>query len=110
MKMHGHSMMNNYLRYAISGALLIFLGLSVYRKVRGPKKLEVDIMQKNKVMIDGMSCQHCVGAVTNAIKSLKGVESVTVSLDDKAAYIEGEFDMDELRKAIENAGYTVVNT
>jgi copper ion binding protein len=35
----------------------------------------------------GMSCEHCVRAVTNALNGIKGVTDVKVSLEDKNAQI-----------------------
>ncbi len=35
----------------------------------------------------GMSCEHCVKAVTNALNGIKGVKDVKVSLEDKNAQI-----------------------
>ena len=40
--------------------------------------------------ITGMTCDHCVNAVTNAIKETPGVSSAVVSLDDKKATVTGE--------------------
>ena len=35
----------------------------------------------------GMSCEHCVKAVTNALTGIKGVKDVKVSLEDKNAQV-----------------------
>jgi len=35
----------------------------------------------------GMSCEHCVRAVTNALNGIEGVKDVTASLEDKNAQI-----------------------
>jgi copper ion binding protein len=43
----------------------------------------------------GMSCEHCVKAVTDALNGIKGVKDVKVSLEDKNAQVV--FD-DELTK------------
>ena len=36
-----------------------------------------------EIPVFGMSCQHCVKAVTDALSSRNGVKSVTVSLENK---------------------------
>ena len=60
--------------------------------------------------IDGMSCSHCTGAVTKALTALDGV-GVNVDLEDKAAYIltTGVTDEETMKKAVTDAGYTVVS-
>lgn len=40
--------------------------------------------------ITGMTCDHCVRSVTNALKDVPGVSAVTVSLERKEAIVEGE--------------------
>lgn len=67
------------------------------------------------LQVSGMTCAHCVHAVTEELSALEGVESVnidlvaegtssvtlssTTALDDKA-----------LRAAVDEAGYTVVDS
>ncbi len=63
---------------------------------------------KTEVIIGGMSCEHCVRAVTQAIEKVDGVKSVKVSLKKGKADIKGEnIDMDAVKKAVTEAGYTV---
>lgn len=62
------------------------------------------------ISIEGMSCEHCVKAVTNALKEVDGVEDVSVSLEAKNAVVKGEnLDDNKLKGAIEEAGYDVVS-
>ncbi|WP_294515655.1 heavy metal translocating P-type ATPase [uncultured Intestinimonas sp.] len=67
----------------------------------------VSVMEK-KIMIEGMMCQHCVAHVTKALTGLPG-ESATVSLEDKCATVSGPATDEELKKAVEEAGYQVVS-
>ena len=64
-----------------------------------------------RIKIEGMSCQHCVKAVTQALNSLPGVSGVRVSLEDREAVFESteEVDMELVRKAVEDAGYRVTS-
>lgn len=58
--------------------------------------------------IGGMSCQHCVQHVTDALKELPGVNSVSVDLDSGKATLEIDeayFNIDEAAEAIDEAGY-----
>jgi len=65
---------------------------------------------KKKLYIEGMSCQHCVMHVTNALKELECVESVEVNLEGKYAIAQLAKDLDEavFKDALDDAGYDLV--
>jgi copper chaperone len=69
-------------------------------------------MMKTTIMnIEGMSCQHCVQSVTDAIKKLQGVSEVDVNLESKTAtvkYDESVLSTSDLSTAVENQGFDVV--
>lgn len=72
------------------------------------KKSEVRVMKENKtiVYIDGMMCDHCKKRVTEAFKSI----GVTADVDVKkkrATFGETNASDEEIKSAIEAAGYTV---
>jgi copper chaperone len=59
------------------------------------------------IKVDGMTCQHCVAAVTKALQAIDGIENVRVDLDAGTATYEeaAPVDLKRIRKAIEDAGY-----
>ncbi len=58
------------------------------------------------LQIDGMSCQHCVGAVTKALEAIEGVSEVAVDLDGgKASFTNTGVDRESIRSAIRNIGF-----
>ncbi len=57
--------------------------------------------------VEGMSCQHCVGAVTKAIRALDAQAQVEVNLDDGRVRVQSHESTDRLSSAIAEAGYTV---
>lgn len=65
---------------------------------------------KKKILIEGMSCGHCVNHVREALSELKGVASVDVNLDGKYAILDAKNDVkdEEIKFAIDDAGYEVV--
>jgi len=66
-------------------------------------------MSHKTLLIDGMTCQHCVRAVTNALKGVRGVKSVNVSLAEKKAVVEvddAEYSEQDARQAVREEGYT----
>ncbi|MGI6122959.1 MAG: heavy-metal-associated domain-containing protein [Acetivibrionales bacterium] len=62
-----------------------------------------------KILIEGMSCQHCVNHVKNALEELEGIKSAKVSLENKSAEIELNHDVDDekIKAAIDEVGYEV---
>jgi len=56
-----------------------------------------------------MSCEHCVVAVEEALGLVDGVTDVEVDLDSGTATFSEEkpVSMDEVRRAVEEAGYKV---
>lgn len=62
------------------------------------------------MMIEGMSCGHCVNHVKTALEELKEVTNVTVDLQGKNAVIELNQEVDHavLKEAVEEAGYEVL--
>lgn len=57
--------------------------------------------------VAGMTCAHCVNAVTSELTTLDGVSDVTVDLDTGNVTITSErpLDPDAVRAAIADAGY-----
>lgn len=107
---HQHNELSIF-QILISSIFGILLISSFYRKLK-PKFFKSDKeetkMGEHKVKIEGMSCNHCVVNVKNAISKLDGVKNVEVILAENAAYIDGDYNEDDLRKAVESIGYKVV--
>ena len=60
-----------------------------------------------KLKVDGMSCDHCVRAVSNALAGVAGVEAVVeVSLERGEAIVDGEPEISALLAAIAEEGYS----
>ena len=64
---------------------------------------------KKELKIKGMSCQHCVKHVTNALQEVAGVTAVKVDLDQANATVETDGSVGEqvLKDAVAEAGYEV---
>ena len=62
-----------------------------------------------KLNITGMTCQHCVKAVNEALAGVPGVEKVVeVDLERGQATLEGRPDIDRLIAAVAEEGYEAV--
>ena len=64
---------------------------------------------KKKLLIEGMSCGHCVKHTREALEELKGVTCIDINLEGKYAIVEGD-DIEEfqLKDAIDEIGYNLV--
>lgn len=69
------------------------------------------MLKRAKIKIDGMSCQHCVKTVTDAVSDLDGVSQVKVNLkkgEAKIKFEKGRLDLEQLKTAIVTAGFEFV--
>ena len=59
--------------------------------------------------VTGMTCDHCVRAVTTELVMVPGVRSVDVDLAEGAVTVtsDGPLDLGEVREAIDEAGYAL---
>ncbi len=58
-------------------------------------------------LVEGMSCQHCVAAVTKAIQALDPDARVQIELQSGRVKVDSKQKADTLSTAIADAGYTV---
>jgi copper chaperone CopZ len=67
-------------------------------------------MDRITMNIDGMSCGHCIRAVTRALDSVDGVEVEQVDLGTATVRYDPETASPErLAEAVEHEGYRVVS-
>lgn len=107
---HGHAGYA-WIRHTGAVVLLAVLAGGLFRRTRVEFKTgaAVDVEAKMLTLhIDGMTCSHCAETVSRFLAQVEGVESVVVDLEGKKALVKGgDMDIDSLRKAVEDAGYTV---
>lgn len=63
---------------------------------------------RKKLLVDGMSCEHCVNHLKVALtEDIDGIEVIEVSLEDKYAIVDMKDDVLEskLKEVIEDLGY-----
>lgn len=63
---------------------------------------------KKKILIEGMSCGHCVSHVEEALEKINGVSNIKVSLEEKYAIVYTDVNNEVLKEAIEEEGYDVI--
>ena len=56
--------------------------------------------------VKGMTCNHCVKSVKEALESVSGSQDVSVDLGSGIARVDGQVDVDKLIAAVEEEGYS----
>ena len=58
--------------------------------------------------VPGVSCGHCVAAISGELERVPGVEGVDVDIATKTVTVRGPVSRDAVVAAIDEAGYDVV--
>ncbi len=91
---------------AVAGILVFLLGRRFIARIKGPLQPRPQTGEELVLPIRGMTCQHCVTTVRNALEALPGVESAEPDLPAKLVRVRGEnLDREELARAVRQAGY-----
>lgn len=61
----------------------------------------------HQLQVKGMSCQHCVKAVTKAIQTLDAQATVSVELPQGTVNVQTTLSREATAKAISDEGYVV---
>jgi copper chaperone CopZ len=71
----------------------------------------MEIMASSTYSVSGMTCDHCVRAVTTEVAAIPGVTHVAVDLPTGAVTVTSEthVDLASLRAAVDEAGYQLVS-
>lgn len=62
---------------------------------------------EKKINIEGMSCNHCVNNVREALEDIN-INVLEVNLDEKYALVNTTIENETIIEAIDEAGYTVI--
>jgi len=68
-------------------------------------------MEKITLKVDGMVCEHCAKTVTDALKALPGIRSVSVDLKAKsvmAEYDPAQVTPEKIKLEIEDKGFDAI--
>lgn len=110
----------------IIGVLIVFIVLGIRSSIKHfkgeggccgggstvkPKKKKLKkVIAKKTFIVEGMSCENCKNRVERCINDIDGV-AARVNLNKKEVIVsfEKEISEEQIRKAIEKAGYNVYN-
>lgn len=59
--------------------------------------------------VNGMTCGHCVSAVSEEVGKVPGVQSVHVDLAAGTVTVTGDVDVNAIRAAVDEAGYELAD-
>jgi copper chaperone CopZ len=60
-------------------------------------------------IVTGMSCSHCVNSVREEVSQIADVDSVDIDLASGRLTVTGRgFSTDEVRRAVQHAGYKLI--
>jgi len=104
---HYHTTGINSFYLFVSIVFLIFLAMSFYRIYIKKYFEKTKDSSMINLKVKGMNCNHCVNNVTKIIQSVDGTKKVEVDLATETAKIEGNPDLTEIKRLIEEAGYKV---
>jgi uncharacterized membrane protein YraQ (UPF0718 family)/copper chaperone CopZ len=113
--MHGHEghfMLPEWLQWGSSITLVLLILNGYWRKYQSKKTSKEVIpvntftMENKKVVVNGMSCNHCKMSVEKHIGALSNIELAEVNLEQKLLKIKGEnIDVKQIQQEIESLGF-----
>lgn len=62
-----------------------------------------------QLQVENMSCGHCVGAVTRAVREVDANAQVEIDLASKTVKIDSSGPLEQIAAAIAEAGYPVAS-
>ena len=63
-----------------------------------------------ELQVEGMSCGHCVKAVTRSVQDVDSNAQVDVDLASKTVRVQSGAELNAVKEAIAEAGYTVTKS
>lgn len=63
-----------------------------------------------ELQVEGMTCNHCVAAVTRSVKEIDSSAKVDIDLAAHKVCIDSKADIDDIKSAVAEAGYDVTSS
>ncbi len=70
--------------------------------------IEEETKMETVIKVEGMMCPHCKAMVEKVCKAVPGTTDAVVDLQAKIVTVQGDADVEALKKAIVDAGYEVI--
>ena len=62
-----------------------------------------------ELKVEGMSCNHCVNAVTKSVQAVDPAAKVDVNLSQQTVRVDSSAAIESIAQAVDDAGYTVLS-
>jgi copper chaperone len=62
-----------------------------------------------ELKVEGMSCNHCVNAVTKSVQAVDPAARVEVNLQTQTVRVNSTAGIEQVAAAVDDAGYTVLS-
>jgi len=63
-----------------------------------------------ELQVEGMTCNHCVAAVTRSVKEIDAGATVDVDLATHKVCVDSKANIDDIKSAVAEAGYDVTSS
>ena len=63
-----------------------------------------------ELQVEGMTCNHCVAAVTRSVKEIDAGAKVDIDLATRKVRIDSTAHVDDIKSAVTEAGYEVTSS
>ncbi|HYD61886.1 MAG TPA: cation transporter [Noviherbaspirillum sp.] len=63
-----------------------------------------------ELKVEGMSCGHCVSAVTKSVQAVDAAAKVEVDLSQQKVTVNSGAGLEAIKAAVEDAGYPVLGS
>lgn len=63
-----------------------------------------------ELKVEGMSCGHCVNAVTKSVQAVDSAAKVEVDLATQKVRVTSSAKLDDIKSAVSEAGYPVLQS
>ncbi|HPE56536.1 MAG TPA: permease [Bacteroidales bacterium] len=108
---HDHEILPMWLKIA-SGTALALAILNGYARKYFKRKKQITIpdmssqVNKLKISVEGMTCNHCKMNVEKNLSGLEGITGVVADPDHNEVVLDGEnFDLEKIKQTVESIGY-----
>ena len=94
--------------FVVTNALRLRLFKTKNKEILILEEPKEEVKMEVVIKVEGMMCPHCKARVESVCKAVPGTQDAVVDLQAKTVTVIGNADVAELKKAITDADYKVV--
>ncbi len=93
--------------------VMLVISLAACTSKPAPKEKEAaPVMVEATLHVEGMHCTDCENSIAKGVHELAGIDSIQANHLDSTAFVRfdsNKTNLDEIKKAIEERGYTIAS-